>query len=119
VPGVVLLVINLAADTVLLAVNLALFFIGEIAAVLSTVVTDFAVETGFLVLQVRRFPGRELARLHALGDTILLVLLARLNLRVQTGDHQSSGDQRGKGKAFHFSKPSCVSKGGMGREVAG
>jgi len=61
VARVVLVAIDIPAELVLLAVDLGLLFIGQIAAISFAILADFVVQLGFPVLQVRRLASRELA----------------------------------------------------------
>src|SRR5689334_24765813 len=78
--AVVLVPIDLAADLVLLMVDLPAVFWGEFAAVGLAIIADFAIQLGFFVLELRGFSRRELARLDTLSNAFLLAHFASLNL---------------------------------------
>ena len=80
-----LVAIDLARFAILLAVDLLLFLRGQLAAVGSPIVADFVVDPRFILLQMRRFPGRKLSALYALGDAVLLVLSALADFALGRG----------------------------------
>ena len=71
--GVVLVVVDLLAGIVLLVVYLCAFLRGEFAAVGCAIVTHFVVDFGLAILKMAGFAWRQLAGLHAVCDTPLLV----------------------------------------------
>ena len=74
--GVVLVVVDGAADVGLLAIDLVAFLLGKLAAIGRAIVADLAIEIGFSAFEVLGFAGGELAGLHAVGDAILLIFAA-------------------------------------------
>src|SRR5579871_22066 len=59
--AVVLLVVDARALAVLLAVDLRLLLVGEIAAVGAAIVAHFFIDARFLAFELRCFTGRQLA----------------------------------------------------------
>lgn len=76
---VVLVVVNRAAQVVLLPVHLVAFLLRQLAAVGRAIVVDLAVKVPFAGLQTLGFTRGELAGLHAVRDAVLLVLAAIVN----------------------------------------
>src|SRR5258708_7663931 len=76
---VVLCVVDAFAQPVLLAVDLRLFFVGEVAAIRLALRANLFVEIGLLVLQTHGFLGSQRAILDAVSNARLLVLLALLD----------------------------------------
>src|SRR5215472_14855943 len=74
-PGV-LVVVNLPARIVLLMINLRTLLRREPAAVSCAVVTDFAVDICFAILNVAGLARCQFSRLYAIRDTSLLVRFA-------------------------------------------
>src|SRR5579872_1833379 len=113
--GVVLVAIDIPAETILLSVDLRLLFIGEIAAVGLPIGADLLVEPRFLVLQVAGLPGSQRATFHTLRDAILLVLLAVVNPVIGAGDasgtEQQSRGSYGQEKLFHLHSPHSCKRG--------
>src|ERR1700756_2188051 len=83
--AVVLLVVDLVRYVVLLAIDLGALLRRQRAAVGGAVVADFAVDAGFLALEIRRFARRQLAALDPLRDPVLLIFgaLPNFTLRVR------------------------------------
>src|ERR1700722_3772069 len=79
--GVVLIAVDAAGFLILLFVQRLAVLLGELAVVLGAHAPLFLVDAGFLVFEVRRLTGRELTTLHALGDSVLLILLALIDGR--------------------------------------
>src|SRR5437867_3426167 len=77
---VVLVFVNLFAQLVLLLVDLLFFFVGEVSAILFAVTADFFVKLRFLALDLGGLAGLQRAVFHAIGDALLLPLLATLDL---------------------------------------
>jgi len=71
--GVVLVVVDGAADVVLLAIDLIALLLGELAAIGRAIGVNLAIEIGFAAFEVFGFAGGELAGLDAVGDAILLI----------------------------------------------
>src|SRR5437660_1452920 len=82
---VVLVAVDLARLTVLLAINLGALLWVQFAAVRSAIVADFMVDLGFIVFEVRGFAGGELPALDALSDAVLLVLGSLANFTLGIG----------------------------------
>ena len=76
---VVLIAINIPAQLILLAIDLRLFLVRQVAAVLPAILTDLMIQPGFFVLQIGRFVRRQGTILHAIRNPILLIFLALLN----------------------------------------
>ena len=70
---IVLIAIDVAADLVLLVVDLSAFLAGQVTAVGGAILVNFLVGRRFLTLKVARFAWRQLARTNALSDASLLV----------------------------------------------
>src|ERR1035441_2667346 len=71
------------------------------AVILGAHATLFLVDAGLLVLQARGLPGFQVAALHALGDAVLLVLLALVDGWIGTvGGRLGKDDGRGKSKRY-------------------
>src|SRR5579863_453532 len=78
-PRIVLIAIDVAAHRILLVINLSAFLLRQVAAVGGAVATNFAVDSGFLVLKVAGLAGCQLTRADALADTRLLVGFTRVH----------------------------------------
>lgn len=74
--GIVLVVVDRAAEVVLLTIDLIAFLLGELTTVGGAIVMNFTIEIGFAAFEIFGFTGGELAGLHAVGDAILLVFAA-------------------------------------------
>src|SRR5580704_16134610 len=73
---VVLIAIDVAADLVLLMVDLSAFLAGQVAAVGGAIGVNFLVDRGFFTLEMAGFARRQLTRANALADASLLVAFA-------------------------------------------
>ena len=71
--GVVFVVVDLLAGTVLLMVDLSAFLRCESAAVGCAIVAHFVIDSGFAIFQVTAFARSQLAGLRAVRDACLLV----------------------------------------------
>jgi hypothetical protein len=74
--AVVLVPVNLVAQTILSVVYRGSFASRQVAVVVFAVVADAMVQPGFLMFQRTRFPGRQLPAPHALRDAVLLAFPA-------------------------------------------
>ena len=82
--GVVLIAIDIAAQLILLAIDLRFFFVRQISAVLPAVMTNLVVQPGFFVLKIGCLMRCQRTIRHPIRNPILLILLALLNfLRLQ------------------------------------
>ena len=79
-PGVVLVVVNLPTRIVLLMINLRALLRRQLAAVGGAVVAHFAVDIRFAILKVAGLARSQLSGLYAIGDTIVLIRFARVDL---------------------------------------
>ena len=77
--GVVLLLVDVLAKPVLLAIDLSLFLAGELAAVGCAIVADLFVNLRLFVLEIRGLLRSQRSIFHARCDAALLALLAALN----------------------------------------
>src|SRR5580700_3717584 len=62
-----------------LVVDLRFFLRGQLATIGRAIVAHFFVDLRFILLQLRGFTGAQRAALHALRDTILLIVFALAN----------------------------------------
>jgi hypothetical protein len=76
----VLVFVNALADAVLLAVDAILFRLGQVAVVFRHVFLLAILNRGFPLLEIRRLLRVQRSVLHPVGDTILLVLFALVDL---------------------------------------
>jgi hypothetical protein len=72
--GVVLIVVDLAAEFVLLLMDLVPFGRGQLAAIQCAIGVDFLVDRRFFLLHVGRLAGSQLAGFYPLRDAVLLIL---------------------------------------------
>ena len=77
-----LVAIDLAAEPVLLAIDLRLLGFGEMAIMILAVIADFVVEPGLFPFETRRLAGRQLTGFHALRDTVLLVVRNTADIQI-------------------------------------
>ena len=80
---VVLLIVNLIGQMILLPIQFGLVRTSQMPVILRPHVPLFAIQPGFLRFQISRFSGSELAAFHAVGDALLLVILALLDFRLK------------------------------------
>ena len=88
---------------VLLAVDLPLLFPRELTPVGLVAGAHLVVDSGLALSEFGRLGGRQLARLHALRDALLLLFLARLDApflrggrrRPRLGPQERRGHRRG------------------------
>jgi hypothetical protein len=77
---IVLVLVDLVAHVVGFAIQLSLILFGQVAVVLSHVFLFVVLQALLAFLQMSGLSGRELSVLHAVGDPILLVLFALIDL---------------------------------------
>lgn len=75
-PSVVLVLVNLLGNVILLAVQLGVIGSGQMASISRAHLAFIAIEISLPALQIFRLACRELPAVNAIGDPILLVLLA-------------------------------------------
>ena len=75
-----LVAINLTRHLVLLMINLRLLLRRQLAAIGRAIPARFAVDAGFVPLDMPRLSRRQLPALHALRNARLLVFLAVFDL---------------------------------------
>src|SRR5579872_2016019 len=83
--AVVLVAVDLKRHLILLTVAVLLLLRGQFATIGGAIVADFVVDLRFILLQVSRLPGSQLAALHALCDAVLLVLGAFADFTLRVG----------------------------------
>ena len=97
--------IDLAAQLVLLAIDLRALGLGQVSVVVLPVVADFAIQPRFPGLQPRRLARREAARFDALRNAVLLVLAPLVDRRgIHAGRCQGGPEDRRRAnsaEAFH------------------
>jgi hypothetical protein len=84
--GVVLLFVDIFAQSVLLSIDLRFFLRGELAAVSHAIIVNFLVQPVLFILQVSGLLRGELAGLNSLSDSLLLIFPALLNPAFLPGD---------------------------------
>src|SRR5579884_815583 len=115
--GVMFIVVDLLAQTVLLAIDLSLFVVCQIAAVGLSVCTNLFVELRLLAFEVRSLAGREAAALHALCNTVLLILFPIVNAivsvnRARGRQHPARGHHRQEVSVHCSISSACVNATG-------
>ncbi len=76
----VFVVVDTAAGTVLLTIQLILFLLREMAVVRSHIFLLLVLDSGFPVFQVRSLTGRQLAAADAVRNPVLLVFFPLIDL---------------------------------------
>ncbi len=77
---VVFVAIDIAAEPILLVIDLRLFFIRQVAAVLRAILARLSIHRRFLALQIGSLMRRKRTVLYTVRNPILLVFFALVNL---------------------------------------